>query len=1013
VSHGRDCKATLTFAQRRLCRDLYASGMRPNAPSQWPLKRIRRLLRRDRSTVAPADFQAFDFLLPAWSNPPPAPFFWPSYQHVTHYRSPPSKAEPKPSSVVSITLLHRSTDRHSTRFSRGVASATALSPKPDSMDDVPLEPRELRIAWQDLQRASPPSLGLPYLLEVAHEQKSPPSDWAPHIASLHSLCVSARDAALWLRCMLPSPQTRLSQHEVQNVLSTFFHSSHLENMEWQIDCSQVLQTAFSHHALDDVLKYVVLPHWSACEQLLVEAPASPEVASAVRLSHAAMASKLDGAMAAATVPIFLDKIVAAYSNASLPLLFFRVLLADAAGTRGSVLDQVRRLALAAEVFWSSKECRNQEGPAAQFGKLLWRRRLFDQAWAVRWWLLEQQASPITANICDRIHKAAFKAKDRKVESVARFHDTKLLKSWRRAHHAHVPVFAQALGLSMEHFGAARLQCFEKLIADGRYSVASRLLVDTYPANRNLYMFRMALYAQARLANPAGFTPLWRELKATFPLDAESCNALLLLFAQCRDEKAALAAFNEFYSDGIQISVQMLTTLVSVLVETKTWSVVEATFQLADKLAAERQPELVPEKDVFRLDAGLYNARLKALVYAGSPLGKVYEAVDAMKASGLQPDQYTVALILEALGRDGRVSEAHKLFEKLEQPTQQHFGIMSKGAYARGSPDVALGYMARMVDADMQPNAVIYAQAIVAELARGSYRVASTLAEGYLASRADGSKDQTARDRALQASKDVNDILGPFLSSKLQQDRRTRARKTSKALTAITTKVGSTHHINKLAALEAAATQNEVPPMLAAWQDFLEYFRSLQTLGREEKQPTPLSQQVNAGLSALLVGLGRRGRFAMVADVWSALQDEGFHFDNGSWNTLVVVLLHGNLWREPLWIAEHILTAPLAYRNLRMRQVPELLFKVKNQIRKRAMAYSPTSSNKPFRFMGHSRTSLEKKTLELFRQRLDALSWSQPVDAFEQQYPRMAEQLKYRQRALKSPRAYAGLARLQY
>ncbi|KAJ8086928.1 hypothetical protein PM082_005753 [Marasmius tenuissimus] len=415
------------------------------------------------------------------------------------------------------------------------------------------------------------------------------------------------------------------------------------------------------------------------------------------------------------------------------------------------------------------------------------------------------------------------------------------------------------------------------------------------------------------------TVLTRMRSSGIPLDNVTYVNLISLLAHRRDPVGAEAMYKRAIREGISPTLQMVSALMNAHVEAGSWRGVIKVF---DYIQFRPHPNL-------RLTIEVYNTVLKAYVVIGAPfrvVNKLFRKLEeAAKVTGVHPDAFTYALLIQSACDGGRLDYAREIFQEIEEKasiweSNVHVNvyimtIMMAALLRRSDSKGAREIFDEMLRRGITPDATSYS-VLVNCFVKGKSEIGVQMAEEYIKTIMPTTQQPwstprfAGRQRAVTA---LEHVYGPLLNG---YSRLERGEDIERILQDMLDQGGEVTLGMQTTLMDAYRRMGNSEGVEACWNRIYQ-------LGVEEmtqsllgnfapNDPTDNSidrlrtNLLSVPLSIYLDGMSTAGKHVEVAEVWKTFQSKGLYFDSNNWNHLLVALLRAGEVYRAFQVAEKVI-----------------------------------------------------------------------------------------------------------
>ena len=350
-------------------------------------------------------------------------------------------------------------------------------------------------------------------------------------------------------------------------------------------------------------------------------------------------------------------------------------------------------------------------------------------------------------------------------------------------------------------------------------------------------------------------------------------------------------------DGVKPDAVMVLAMMNAWAESGKW---DSVIRLMDSLRS--------KKDEVVLQA--HNIYLKALVAIGAPFKAVRNHYDRIKASGLEPDEYTYAMVLKSAISSGTLRAALHLLQHLieNHPKQphilhvSHFTMVAEELLRRGDRHHAERLVVKMLSLGIQPTAITQRMAI-----NSSFEVPPHLHSVDNFSTSKGNLSPAGKGRTLS----ITNVYLPLLRRAARNNQNVRIFRLYELYKA----AGGPDTVSVLTPLlHTCVERGNHELFFQLWTKLLAIAKtqSIRVNADGQTEVFDTVQGLNNPLSLFIEMATRLGHHELIPKQWKELLELGMRFDLHNWNQLARALIRGGSPGSAFEVAERII---LPYRRL--------------------------------------------------------------------------------------------------
>ncbi|KAL0580062.1 hypothetical protein V5O48_001921 [Marasmius crinis-equi] len=438
---------------------------------------------------------------------------------------------------------------------------------------------------------------------------------------------------------------------------------------------------------------------------------------------------------------------------------------------------------------------------------------------------------------------------------------------------------------------------------------------------DLHIYTMLVQAFASRGDLNSVATVLSRMRASgHPPDGVTYVSLISLLAHRRDPLGAESMYKRAIREGIVPSIPMVSALLNAHVEAGSW---RGAIKIFDWIQTRPGPKI-------RLTIDIYNTVLKAYVLVGAPFRLVNRLFlrieEAGDVTGVRPDAYSYAMLIQSACDAGRLDIAREIFEEIHErasiwESNVHVNvyimtILMAAHLRRRDTTGARKIFDEMVERGITADATAYS-VLLGSFVKGRSEAGIKLAEDYIKSiilpkteRPFLAPQYAGRLRAVTA---LEHIYGPLLNAYARLE---RSEDVERTLQDMLEKGGEVTLGMQTSLMDVYRRIGNYDGVEVCWrriwelglddirQSLLDDFKpednhdlSIDRL-RTNLLCIPLSIYVDAMSSA--------GKHMEIAAVWKDFQNNGLYFDSHNWNHLLVALLRAGEPYRAFQVAERVI-----------------------------------------------------------------------------------------------------------
>lgn len=405
--------------------------------------------------------------------------------------------------------------------------------------------------------------------------------------------------------------------------------------------------------------------------------------------------------------------------------------------------------------------------------------------------------------------------------------------------------------------------------------------------------------------------LYRQLvNSDLNANLQTYTSLIALFAKKKDVESASKVMMAMQKKGIQPDRIAYTALLNAHVEAGSWQGAIEVFSWMLQNGRRNLRHLLPSTHA-------YNTMLKAHVLQSIPVQDTFEFFKNMIDAGMEPDQHSFALILQAVADAGFMDLAEQIFSSIEDRLGGfygtevgkgagiwHFTIMIQGYLRIKQLDSARGYANELRERGYTATGVLWSVLVKAYIARDE---ADNLESSVKLVQTASFDDPSAYAGAYQ----------PLISA---FSKRAEVNQVEKLLNEVTEKGAEVPFYFWVTLLDGLRRGNNLSGALELWNMIFDKaleqvkFSDIEVtkpIAEQEKNldMLPKSHKSNVlclPLSIIIDILAQHGQYERLAQEWLRCRKAGFAFDSHNWNHLCHAFLKAGRLRDSLNIIAQVL-----------------------------------------------------------------------------------------------------------
>ena len=382
-----------------------------------------------------------------------------------------------------------------------------------------------------------------------------------------------------------------------------------------------------------------------------------------------------------------------------------------------------------------------------------------------------------------------------------------------------------------------------------------------------------------------------------PLTTRLARMFATAYMQCHDPDGVVRVLRAYSRHGRRPDLRLYTVLLNAYVEAGRWSAALGTFRW---LLQQRTPALMP-------DTAVYNTMLKAYVLRGVPETTVLAVLYKMCTAGMRPDGRTFALVLQRTCNAGHMQLAEGVFALLRSslkkyggPSVYHFSLMVHGYLRVGNAGRAEMYYREMCARGIEPTDVTFGMLIRMYTKNVDVPVdeAHALALQFLG---------TTSAATTAAAAPSEHVIMPLFRAHVDRGEYEEAHSMLAELINARVRLSGTALALLLRSYYHAGNTEG---LFLAYQLVYDYVLSRCTaIEPPGELPTPGGPRtlLCPSLTVMIDYASLSGMPAVIADMWSRAQRDGFFFDPHNWNSICAAFARAGHIADALRVLETVLT----------------------------------------------------------------------------------------------------------
>ncbi|KAI6047532.1 hypothetical protein EDC04DRAFT_2597633 [Pisolithus marmoratus] len=372
------------------------------------------------------------------------------------------------------------------------------------------------------------------------------------------------------------------------------------------------------------------------------------------------------------------------------------------------------------------------------------------------------------------------------------------------------------------------------------------------------------------------------------------TTVIKFLAQRRDPVSAEAIYKRALREGIAPDRIMITALMNAHVEAGSWPGVIRIFDYLKSSGYRKIP----------LTIEVYNTLLKAYVMVGTPFHTVSMLFRRLQLTGVRPDAYTYALVIQSACDAGLMNVASDLFAEMEDRVGKWgprrgievyvLTIIMAGHLRLGHKSQAKAVYDDMIARGIQPTSITFSQILQAYGNQGtadSLRIAEAFLRGIVET--DLHRHVWATPKSIQSA--LEELHSPLMTVYSKQRDPKAVERLFEAMLAAG---GEPTLLSLTILLDVYRRTDNITAVHNVWEQIWELALRLSRVDElfksEDKASTdPLSRQSNLlclPLSIYIDALSAAGHHSVVPEIWLKARSQGFSFDSHNWNHLATALV---------------------------------------------------------------------------------------------------------------------------
>lgn len=410
---------------------------------------------------------------------------------------------------------------------------------------------------------------------------------------------------------------------------------------------------------------------------------------------------------------------------------------------------------------------------------------------------------------------------------------------------------------------------------------------------------------ARIDDLSSTIALYRQMKSSdFRINARACASIVALFAKRKDATSALRVVEKMQRDGLTPDRAVWNALLNAYVESGDW---KAAVDLFCWMQKNHKRHLQPSSHT-------YNTMMKAHVLQAIPVQDVFAFFKETMAAGVDPDAYTLSLVLQSVVDAGLLDLAEQVFSSIEdrlgdmegRPAGKgagvwHFTIMIQGYLRANQIETAREYANELRERGLTATGVLW----------------SVLVKAY-AAREDDEELATSRNLVQSASfANPKEYVGAYQPLIEMYSKRASIDQVETLLQELADKEADIPLHLWTALMDSFRRQDNLAGTLEIWNlifdNALEGLKFTDYIDGDGASPGAIkgdkasrSNMLCLPLSILIDMLASRGHHDKIAEEWMRCRKAGFAFDSHNWNHLCQACIRAGRLVDSLNIITRVL-----------------------------------------------------------------------------------------------------------
>ncbi|KAF9464859.1 hypothetical protein BDZ94DRAFT_1255416 [Collybia nuda] len=435
---------------------------------------------------------------------------------------------------------------------------------------------------------------------------------------------------------------------------------------------------------------------------------------------------------------------------------------------------------------------------------------------------------------------------------------------------------------------------------------------------DVYIYTSILKAFALRGDIDSVTAVLNQMRsAGVHANAVSYTTVITLLARRKDAVSAEAIYKRAISEGVIPDRRMVTSLMNAHAEAGSW---KGVIRIFDYIKSS------PSRHIY-LSVEVYNTLLKAYVLIGAPFHAVSKLFSKLESSGVKPDAYTYALLIQSACDSGKMKLAADIFYEMDAMAESGqsetlvnayiLTIIMAGFLRIGDKIRAKAVLDEMKDRGIQPTSVSYGT-IIKAYGNEKTEESIQIAERFVQDLMNAPAEERAWNRPSHGRKTPFDhIYGPLIRAHAQGE---KVEDVERLLQEVVD-AGGTPSLGMLTALlDAYGRTSNTEAAVTLWPQIFklgqQYARPGALLNEAENDDAARvrlqGKTINLSLSIYINILSTAGRHLDIAATWKDFRSQGLVPDSHNWNHLAVALVRAGEPERAFEILEKVI---LPYQRL--------------------------------------------------------------------------------------------------